>query len=287
MMILYVAFSFLTPKYFILLFDPFFFLYQCFFLRNRYNKRNTPPEYRKDLGKALRDPHRPTKHDLKVQEGRTIQETYTEEDNHFMNGNQLRSYQLEGLNWMLWNWKNQRNSILADEMGLGKTVQSVMFCNHLFEKTKISTKKHLKNVRNVGQFLIVAPLSVIPHWKREFESWTNMNTIVYHGDAEARRLIERYEVSYDEWDGITSIDKKNSKRDRSVCKFDVLITTYEMCHKDAAFFQAIPWRLLIVDEAHKLKNAKSNLSVMLRTINRNATLLLTGTPLQNDTKELW
>jgi len=97
----------------------------------------------------------------------------------------------------------------------------------------------------------------------------------------------RYEASYDEWDGITSIDKRKSKRDMNVCKFDVVITTYEMCHKDAAFFQAIPWRLLVVDEAHKLKNDQSNLSLMLRTINRNATLLLTGTPLQNDTKELW
>ena len=97
----------------------------------------------------------------------------------------------------------------------------------------------------------------------------------------------RYEASYDEWDNITSIDKRQSKRDMNVCKFDVVITTYEMCHKDAAFFQAVPWRLLVVDEAHKLKNDRSNLSLMLRTINRNATLLLTGTPLQNDTKELW
>jgi len=86
----------------------------------------------------------------------------------------------------------QRNSILADEMGLGKTVQSVMFANHLFEKTPVSTKKHLKHVRNVGQFLIVAPLSVIPHWKREFDAWTNMNSVIYHGNAESRTLIEQY-----------------------------------------------------------------------------------------------
>ena len=41
--------------------------------------------------------------------------------------NHLRSYQVEGANWMIWNWVNGRNSILADEMGLGKTVQSTMF----------------------------------------------------------------------------------------------------------------------------------------------------------------
>ena len=45
----------------------------------------------------------------------------------FKGNNQLRSYQADGINWLLWNWVNGRNSILADEMGLGKTVQSTMF----------------------------------------------------------------------------------------------------------------------------------------------------------------
>ena len=252
-----------------------------------YDKRCTPPENRKDLGKALKNPYRLSKHDLK--DGGELQETYTEEDNQFKDGNKLRHYQLSGVNWMLWNWKNQRNSILADEMGLGKTVQSVMYCNHLWENERISSKVSLKKQRNVGQFLIVAPLSVVPHWKREFDAWTEMNAVVYHGSAKSRELIERYETSYDEWDNIsvTNKGKKKSKRDMTVCKFDVVITTYEMCHKDAEFFRSVPWRILVVDEAHKLKNDQSQLSLMLRSINRNATLLLTGTPLQNDTKELW
>jgi hypothetical protein len=77
-------------------------------IAKRYNKRCTSPENRKDLGRALKNPFRPSRHDLKVQEDGAVQETYTEEDNHFRNGNQLRHYQLSGLNWMLWNWKNQR-----------------------------------------------------------------------------------------------------------------------------------------------------------------------------------
>jgi len=63
-------------------------------------------------------------------------------------------------------------------MGLGKTVQTVSVVNHLFEKLNIW-----------GPFLIVAPLITVPHWQREFEGWTNMNTIVYHGTAESRELI--------------------------------------------------------------------------------------------------
>lgn len=40
-------------------------------------------------------------------------------------GFRLRSYQLEGVNWLLFNWFNKRSCILADEMGLGKTCQSM------------------------------------------------------------------------------------------------------------------------------------------------------------------
>ena len=45
----------------------------------------------------------------------------------YKEGNQLRTYQLEGLNWLIFNWFTRQNCILADEMGLGKTVQSIAF----------------------------------------------------------------------------------------------------------------------------------------------------------------
>ncbi|RQM19766.1 hypothetical protein B5M09_010463, partial [Aphanomyces astaci] len=84
---------------------------------------------------------------------------------------QLRDYQVEGVNWMIFNWYNHRNSLLADEMGLGKTVQTVAYINHLV------TKENLR-----GPYLIIAPLStfnyaragellhsVIPQLEREVE----------------------------------------------------------------------------------------------------------------------
>lgn len=61
------------------------------------------------------------------------------------------------------------NCILADEMGLGKTVQSVVFLEHV--------ARH--NIR--GPFLVVVPLSTLANWKRELETWTDLNGIVYHG----------------------------------------------------------------------------------------------------------
>jgi SNF2 family DNA or RNA helicase len=63
-------------------------------------------------------------------------------------GNELRLYQLEGLNWLRFCYYNDRSCILADEMGLGKTVQSVAFLNDLYYQLNVK-----------GPFLIVAPLS--------------------------------------------------------------------------------------------------------------------------------
>ena len=59
--------------------------------------------------------------------------------------------------------------MIADEMGLGKTIQAVAFLNHLYT---------FENLR--GPFLIIAPLSTIEHWKRTFEDWTNLNSVLYY-----------------------------------------------------------------------------------------------------------
>ena len=66
-----------------------------------------------------------------------------------------------------------------------------------------------------------------------------------------------------------------------------MITTFEMATSDRAVLAAIPWQCIIVDEAHRLKNADGKLAVSLREYHRDHCVLLTGTPLQNNTQELW
>ena len=100
-------------------------------------------------------------------------------------GHGLRPYQLEGLNWLLFSWYNRRSVLLADEMGLGKTVQSVTTVNHIWKQ---------ENIR--GPFLVLAPLSTLSHWQREFDGWTDMNTILYHGSNESRETLREFEFSY-------------------------------------------------------------------------------------------
>ncbi|GMF11826.1 unnamed protein product [Phytophthora lilii] len=202
---------------------------------------------------------------------------------------QLRDYQLTGVNWMLFNWYQKRNSMLADEMGLGKTVQTVMYINHLaiVERTP-------------KPFIIVAPLSTLGHWQREFDSWTNLNAVVYHGSAAAREVLQDYEFFLSEDELLRAEElsgkksnfngKRSSPRPKRNCyRFDVLITTYEMASATDLYKLAqIDWQLMVVDEAHRLKNRNSKLSNILHTrFKFENMLLLTGTPLQNNVEELW
>ena len=99
----------------------------------------------------------------------------------------LRSYQLDGLNWLRLSYYLGRNVILGDEMGLGKTAQSV------------SMLQSLRSLEGIdGPFLIVAPLSTLPHWERELSTWTDMYWVNLHGPADSRRVVEKYEWLTDE-----------------------------------------------------------------------------------------
>lgn len=180
----------------------------------------------------------------------------------FIQGGELRNFQLTGLNFLCLNWCRGNNVILADEMGLGKTVQSVSFLSWL------------RNERQQeGPFLVVAPLSVIPAWCDTFNLWSpDLNYVVYLGNSEARATIREHELL------INGNPKKT--------KFNVLVTSYEYILSDADFLRTLKWQALAVDEAHRLKNKESKLYAELVSFGAPSRLLITGTPIQNNLAEL-
>ncbi|KAG8565211.1 hypothetical protein GDO81_012761 [Engystomops pustulosus] len=184
----------------------------------------------------------------------------------YKNNNQLREYQLEGMNWLLFNWYNRKNCILADEMGLGKTIQSITFISEMF----------FMGIR--GPFLIIAPLSTITNWEREFRTWTEMNAIVYHGSQISRQMIHQYEMYYRDAQGAPI---------PGIFKFHVIITTFEMILADCPELKKIRWSCVIIDEAHRLKNKNCKLLEGLKLMGLEHKVLLTGTPLQNSVEELY
>lgn len=169
----------------------------------------------------------------------------------------LKEHQLVGLNWLISLYEIGINGILADEMGLGKTIQTIAFLAYLFQ---------FKNIK--GPHLIVCPNSVLGNWKKEFKKWLPSLNVV--------KLVPRKEVRYEILEEF--IIPGN---------FDVCLTSFEginICKKELT---RIKWKYIIVDEAHRLKNDESVLSKQLRTLKTDLKLLMTGTPLQNNLRELW
>ena len=186
----------------------------------------------------------------------------------YKSDNTLRPYQLEGLNWLVYCWMHKQSSIIADEMGLGKTVQTVSFLDLIYNRF---------NVR--GPFIVVAPLSTLPHWQREFEAWTNLRVLLYHGTEAARDVMFEYEFFYK--------DPRTDQIIPGLCKFDVILTTYEMTLSGQHHLRNIIWRVGVFDEAHRLKNKASKAAEVLQLFQFEHKVLLTGTPIQNSLEELF
>ncbi|KAH9386092.1 uncharacterized protein NEMAJ01_0988 [Nematocida major] len=177
----------------------------------------------------------------------------------FKGGRELRAYQKEGVSWLVNKWLFRQSCILADEMGLGKTVQSVALIDTII--TKCGMKRPA---------FVVAPLSTIPHWEREFAAWTDLRVLVYHGSQAAREIMQDFEF-----------------RTGNGLLFDVILTTYEMAIAGVEHLAAVSFGVAVLDEAHRLKNSRSKAAQTLRSIGVDHKVLLSGTPLQNNLSELW
>lgn len=169
----------------------------------------------------------------------------------------LREYQHHGLDWLAGLYANNTNGILADEMGLGKTIQTIALLAHLACQHQVW-----------GPHLVIVPTSVMLNWEMEFKKWCpGFKILAYYGTQDERKRKRQGWNNDDIW--------------------NVCITSYQLVLQDQQVFKRRRWHYMILDEAHNIKNFKSQRWQTLLGFNTQARLLLTGTPLQNNLTELW
>ncbi|EIT82122.1 chromatin remodeling complex WSTF-ISWI, small subunit [Aspergillus oryzae 100-8] len=184
---------------------------------------------------------------------------------------QLKPYQLRGLSFLLYLRDNGIGGILADEMGLGKTIQTLALFQHI--------KKHDNTVRvdEPGPFLIVCPFSVMETWLSETIKWTpELTSIKFHGTPSKKEAVMKL---------LSTVRGRNRRSSKSAV--DIVITSYETLTSDIKWFRKFVWQYVVLDEGHRIKNNQSQRAQAIHKISAEYRLVLTGTPVQNDLRELW
>ena len=168
---------------------------------------------------------------------------------------ELRPYQQQGFDWLVFLWTHRLGGILADDMGLGKTLQSLaLIC-------------HARAARPAdAPFLIVAPTSVVSNWA-----------------GECARFIPELKV--------VAVTETQARRGESLAAMisgaDVVLTSYTLFRLDFPEYTASDWSALILDEAQFTKNHQSKVYQCARRLEAPFKLAITGTPMENNLMELW
>ncbi len=162
----------------------------------------------------------------------------------------LRPYQAQGVCWLMQAAAHGLGVCLADDMGLGKTLQTIAFLL----------------TRPAGPALVVAPLTVLPVWEREFARWAPRLRVLRHVGP-ARILHEGFA--------------------KTAPAHDVVLTAYGYLWRDFATLRRVPWQTLVLDEAQLIKNPATRQSQAARSLPAQSRLALTGTPIENRLDDLW
>jgi chromodomain-helicase-DNA-binding protein 4 len=181
-----------------------------------------------------------------------------------MRRGKVMDYQLEGLAWLLYKYHRGENAILADEMGLGKTVQIISLIVSL-----------VTDQPKIWPFLVVVPNSTCPNWRREIKFWApELRVVTYHGGKIPQKMAYEHELFPD-----------GSRNMRA----HIVVMSYDSAQHDhtRALFKSVQWAGLVVDEGQRLKNDRNLLYGALRAMRIPFRILLTGTPLQNNKRELF
>lgn len=163
----------------------------------------------------------------------------------------LRHYQQAGFEWLCLLDEMQWGGCLADDMGLGKTLQAITFLQYACNKYKKETH------------LVVCPTSLLYNWENELRKFApELNGFIYY--------------------------KNNRNFDAAVFKqYDIVLTTYGCVRSDIEQLEQFRFGYIICDESHVIKNPAAQLSKAIVRLQSRNRLALSGTPVQNNTFDLY
>jgi non-specific serine/threonine protein kinase len=165
---------------------------------------------------------------------------------------ELRPYQKTGLDWMHFLHDYGFGGCLADDMGLGKTIQVLAFLQSLKEQGKAG-----------AAVLLVVPKSLITNWQRETARFVpDLRIKEYMGNARKKDTAE-----FDQ--------------------YDIILTTYGTMLRDVDLLRTYRFHYVILDESQAIKNPLAQSAKACRLLNSEHRLVMSGTPVENNTFELW
>ena len=180
----------------------------------------------------------------------------------------LYPHQLEGLQWLQEHWaQGTPGVLLADDMGLGKTLQALTFMAWVAES--MSNGAYPRK-----PFLVVAPTGLLKNWQDEARMHLSLPGL--------GRMIEGFGAGLKMFQGLSLMQRKEQ-----FLQADWVLTTYETLRDKIGYFLPIEWGVTIFDEAQKIKNPVSRMTEMAKSLETDFTLILTGTPVENELKDLW
>ena len=163
---------------------------------------------------------------------------------------ELREYQKQGYNWLNFLSEYGWGGILADDMGLGKTLQVLSFIQ---KQTTISKKPNL----------VIVPTSLLFNWSNEINKFLPSLKFRLHHSSEK----------------ITDNENFND--------YQLIITSYGTLVSDLKLFEKGDFHYVILDESQAIKNHDTRRAKAVRALKANNRLAMTGTPIENNTLELY
>ncbi|KAG1458747.1 hypothetical protein G6F56_006323 [Rhizopus delemar] len=218
----------------------------------------------------------------------------------------LFDYQKTCVQWLWELHQQEAGGILGDEMGLGKTIQVIAFLASLYYSHVLGPGK---------PSIVVCPGTVMKQWVQEFHRWWPPQKVaILHASGSGMRAGNDANTEDEEEDEYVEEEEyrptkkrkgkgkgssvrsilttKAGKRASALIKKyikigGVLITTYSGVQTYRELLLKHKWGYVVLDEGHKIRNPDSETTLAIKQFKSPHRIILSGTPIQNNLKELW